>query len=529
MKPHHVVYLLLLLQLWQNTVLSISSTSCPSQCQCFSTTTVICSDLLMKALPVNIPANATALIVLASGLRKITSLGDLKNLTKLVFLSNPVQNISHNAFEGLTSLQELEISGTFLLALEAGLFNKLDKLTKLLLNNNHKIKILAPNLFESLEKLEVLQLHGNMLQNLHKALFLKLTNLHELNLSSNQLSTVDTSRLSKLKKLDLGLNQITDLSLDTFKGNLQLQILSLQGNMISKLDPGIFSHLDNLEEVNLRDNKLEVLSSGLFPSNLKNLMLKGNSLLQLSSSAFTNLHNLIYLDLSQNLLSSLPAELFQNLSSLERLDLSGNRLQELSSTVFRGLFQISVIDLQKNNLTSLEADVFTDQGNMSRLILAGNQLENLPFGIFETLDFECLLQLRSNPWRCDCNLVYFHEWLYYLSNTVQDLSQVYCTEPQPLRGMSLTTVNKEQLVCINRTISEIEPTINQATSIDSNRQCSLQEADGDIVIRCELMTCTDLKLDVCFHQEDGSVLNYTVTEPWPGSSQCSNGTVILTV
>ncbi|KAK3545524.1 hypothetical protein QTP70_007770 [Hemibagrus guttatus] len=528
MKLHHVVSLLLLLQLWQNFVLSISSTSCPEQCQCFSTTTVICSDLLMKALPVNISANVTALIVLASGLRKITALEDLKNLTKLVFLSNPVQNISHDAFENLTSLQELEISGTLLLALEAGIFKNLDKLTKLLLNNN-KIRILAPNLFETLEKLEMLQLHGNMLQSLHKALFLKLTNLQELNLSSNQLSTVDTSKLNKLKRLDLGLNQITNLSLDTFKGNLQLQILSLQGNQISKLDPGIFSHLDNLEELNLRDNKIEVLSSGLFPSNLKNLMLKENSLLHLCSSAFTNLHNLTYLDLSQNLLSSLPAELFQNLSSLEHLDLSGNRLQALSSTVFRGLFQISVIDLQKNNLTSLEADLFTDQGKMSRLILAGNQLEYLPSGILESLDFECLLQLRGNPWRCDCNLVYFHEWLYYFSKTVQDLSQVYCTEPQPLSGMSLTTVNKEQLVCINRTISETRPTINQATSSDSDRQCSLQEENGDIVVWCKLMTCTDLKLNVYFHQEDGSVFNYTMTEPWPGSSHCSNGTIILTV
>lgn len=529
MKIHHVVVLLLLLQLCQNAVLSINSTSCPPPCQCFSATTIICSEPLMKTLPVDIPSQVTALIVLASGLKRITILEHLGNLTKLVFLSNPVQNVSCDAFKGLTSLEELEISGSpFLLALEAGTFNRLNKLTKLLLNNN-KIKLLAPSIFDSLEKLEMLQLSGNMLTSLHRALFNKLYNLQELNLSSNKLSTICTSKLSKLKKLELGLNQITFLSLDTFSGNPQLQILSLQGNQITKITPGMFSQLNNLEELNFRDNKITVLSAGLFPSNLKKLMLRGNSLIQLSSSAFTGLHNLTHLDLSQNLLSSLPAELFQNLSSLEHLDLSQNMLQELASTVFSGLVQISVLDLQKNNLSSLEADLFKDQGMMLRLRLARNRLENLPYGIFEPLDFECLLQLHGNPWRCDCDLMYVHEWLSYYSNTVEDLSKVYCTNPKPLRGMGLTAMNKEQLVCVNRSTSETQSTIIQATSTNSDRQCSLQEANGIIVVRCKLKECTDIKPDVYFHQEDGRTFNCTLTEPWPESFQCLNGTVILTI
>ncbi|XP_053089039.1 carboxypeptidase N subunit 2 [Pangasianodon hypophthalmus] len=526
MKIRHAVALLLLLQFCLNTVLSIASTSCPSLCQCFSATTVICSDPLMKAMPVDIPVQTTVLIVLASGVRKITIQKCLGNLTKLVFLSNPVQNVSHDAFKGLTSLEELEISGSHLLALEAGTFNKLDKLTKLLLNNN-KITLLAPSIFDSLEKLETLQLRGNLLASLHSDLFHKLYNLQELNLSSNKLSTICTSKLRKLKKLDLGLNQITFLCLNTFSGNPQLQILSLQGNQITKIAPGIFSQLNNLEELNLRDNKITALNAGLFPSSLKKLTLRGNSLIQLSSAAFTGLHNLTHLDLSQNLVSSLPAELFQNLSSLEHLDLSENALQELASTVFRGLLRIRVIDLQKNNLTSLEADLFTDQGMMSRLSLARNRLENLPYGVFELLDFECLLRLGGNPWRCDCDLTYFHEWLYYNSNTVEDLSQVYCTNPPPLRGVSLTTMNKEQLVCVNRSISKTQSTTNLAT--DSDRQCSLQEANGGIVVTCKLMKCTDLKLDVYLHQANGRTFDYTLSQPWSESVLCLNGTVILTV
>lgn len=526
MKIHHVVVLFLLLELCQNAALSINST-CPALCQCFSATTIICSESLMRTLPGDIPSQATALIVLASGLRKITILEHLGNLTKLVFLNNPVQNVSHDAFKGLTSLEELEISGSYLLFLEAGTFNSLNKLTKLLLNNNNKIKLLAPSIFNSLEKLETLQLSGNSLTSLHKALFNNLYNLQELNLSFNKLSEIHTSKLGKLKKLDLGLNQFTFLPLDTFSGNPQLQILSLQGNQITKITPGIFSQLNNLEELNFRDNKITLLSAGLFPSKLKKLMLRGNSLIELSSSAFAGLHNLTHLDLSQNLLSSLPAELFQNLSSLEHLDLSENVLQELASTVFSGLVQISVLDLQKNNLSSLEADLFKDQRMMSRLRLARNRLENLPYGIFEPLDFQCLLQLYGNPWRCDCNLVHVYEWLSSYSNMVEDLSKVYCTNPKPLRGMGLTSLDKEQLVCVNRSISEAQST--QVTSPNSDRQCSLQEANGNIVIRCKFIKCTDIKPDVQFHQADGGAFNCTLIEPWPESFQCLNGTVILNI
>lgn len=524
--------LLFLLQLYQNGVLSINSTfTCPSPCQCFSATTVICSDLLMKALPEDIPIHATTLIILSSGLRNITNLEHLGILTKLIFLSIPVQNVSHDAFKGLTNLEELEISGSILMALEAGTFNKLDKLTKLLLNNN-KIKILAPSIFDSLEKLETLQLRGNMLENLHTTQFHKLSNLQELNLSFNKFSTIQTSELSKLKKLDLGMNQITSLSLDTFSGNPRLQILSLKGNKITSIRAGLFNYLNNLEELNLRDNKIMELSAGLFPSNLQKLTLRGNALIRLSSSAFTGLHNLTQLDLSQNMLSSLPAELFQNLSSLEHLDLSQNVLQELASTVFRGLLRISTIDLQKNNLTSLEAELFTDQGMMSRLGLAMNRLENLSYGVFEPLDFECLLNLRGNPWRCDCDLLYFYEWMSFYSNKVEDLSQVFCANPKPLRGMSLTTMNKEQLVCINglnRSVSETQSSTDQTTSADSDRHCSLQEANGIIVVSCKLKKCPDIKLDVHFHQTDGKPYNYTLTEAWPESVQCLNGTMILTI
>ncbi|TTG32367.1 Tensin-3 [Bagarius yarrelli] len=473
MKLHHTVSLLLLLQLGRN--YDISSTTCPLLCQCFSSTTVICSDLLMKALPVNVPEHVTTLLIVASG---------------------------------LTSLQELEISGSFVLALEAGTFNKLDKLTKLLLSNN-KLMIVAPGIFDSLEKLETLQMSGNLLQSLHKALFHKLSNLQSLNLSSNKLSTINTRKLSKLKMLDLGLNQITNLSLDTFEENPQLQFLSLQGNQITELTPGIFSHLDNLEELNLRNNKIMGLSSELFPSNLKKISLRGNALVDLSSSTLNGLFNLTHLDLSQNLISSLPAELFQNLTSLEYLNLSENMLQELASTAFRGLFQISVIDLQKNNLSLLEADLFVNQGKMSRLNLARNHLKYLPVGILEPLDFECLLQLRGNPWCCDCDLVYFHNWLSYASSLVVDLSQIYCSDPPHLSGMSLIAVNKEQLVCMNRLISQEQQTLKQATGSDSDRQCSLQETDGDIVVQCKLMKCTDLKLDM----EEGYELDLTyVTE-----------------
>lgn len=485
---------------------------CPDLCQCFSPAKVVCSDESMKALPVNISAQVRELIVVASGITLLdgSSFRENLTLTKLVVLNSLVKKISYDAFDRLLELQELEISGNYYwLTFEVQTFSSLANLTRLLLNNN-KINTLDAGIFDSLHKLETLQLRGNGLSHLPSLLF---------------------HRLHKLQELDLSFNHISSVSADVFQNNLLLRALSLQANTISELPEEIFTRLDHLEELNLRSNLISNLSAETFPSGLRKLILKKNALVQLPHTIFHKLHHVTYLDLSQNQLSGVPTDLFQNLISLKKLDLSENRITALPGSVFNGLFSIKAIYLQKNKLSSLEVNLLKDQHDIEQLYLSMNSLQSIPQGFFDDLDFQCVVQLHGNPWRCDCGLQYFFDWLRYNNRNVEDPTRVYCEAPEGIRGHRLVSVNKEQLVCGKNSSSEFQgssaPNVTEIPvdgDDDGAIRCSLREVKGMASIQCKVTKCTSVKFQALYEFADGNKQESFISE-WPAPVGCSNGTV----
>lgn len=466
----------------------------------------------MKTLPVNISEQVRELIVVASGITHLDGHSFRENLTliKLVILNSAVKTVSHDAFDRLLELQELEISGnSYWLMFDVRTFGSLANLTRLLLNNN-KINILDVGIFDSLQKLEMLQLRGNILSSLPGRLF---------------------HRLHELQELDLSFNQISSVSEDVFQNNSLLRALSLQANMIPQLPAGIFTHLDHLEELNLRSNHISNLSADVFPSSLRKLILKKNALARLNPSVFHKLHHLTYLDLSQNQLSEVPSDLFQNLISLKKLDLSENRITTLPGTVFKGLFGIKAIHLQKNKLNSLEVDLLKDQHDMEQLYLSTNNLRSIPDGFFDELDFQCIVQLHGNPWRCDCGIQYLSDWLRNNLRNVEDVTRVYCQAPEFIRGHGVVSVEKERLNCVKNFSSEFQRSSDTNITeipVDGNDgggvHCSLRDVKGAAIIQCKLTKCTSVKFQALFEFVDGSESETVVSKEWPAPAGCSNGT-----
>ncbi|KAL2097733.1 hypothetical protein ACEWY4_006940 [Coilia grayii] len=530
MIRHSRITLLLLL------LRSCCISGCPSQCQCFLGSKVMCSvDQIF--LPVTLSAQARELIIITSGLQSIppNSFETSPQLTKLAIISNPLipRSISPLAFSGLTALKELEISGNpHLESVDHAMFDKLDNLTRLFLNNN-QLLIVEKGLFDKLLKLEVLEVRGNAFIWLPNLLFHNLQNLQSLDLSINKITSVEASLLSglnQLQSLKLGYNQIMSLPLDLFKHVPGLKQLSLQSNSISKLSEGLFTSLTKLEELNIRDNALTYVEAGTFPSSLKELNLQGN---QLTSLSLGNLSLLTDLVLSKNSLSYLPSNLFENITSLERLDLSENQLLSLPITLFSGLSKIISIHLHKNNLTSLEADLFQDQEAIERLTLSDNQLNNLPQGFFDPfLETRNVMSLRGNPWHCDCNFTYLYEWLEFGSFLVEDVSQTYCKGPATLRGQSLMSVERDQLVCsYNSSTSKpvfadsLQSLDKENSPQDQTNQCSMQKNNGVYSVKCTVTKCSNIKIEAHIYGPDGRTTDYE----WSETSQCVKGTITVNV
>ena len=232
---------------------------------------------------------------------------DLSGITGTLTLEfQSLSSLQEDDFDGLSSLQSLELNDNSLSSLHVDIFDGLSSLQSLELNYN-SLSSLHVDIFDGLSSLEVLRLEGNSLSSLHVDIFDGLSNLNRLNLDYNDLSS---------------------LHVDIFDGLSNLNGLYLEQNSLSSLDADIFDGLSNLRWLNLHTNDLSSLDAGIFDglSNLRWLNLHTNDLSSLDAGIFDGLSNLQRLSLHNNSLSSLDADIFDDLSDLQQLDLRGNRL-----------------------------------------------------------------------------------------------------------------------------------------------------------------------------------------------------------
>ncbi|KAM4552574.1 uncharacterized protein PAE49_015987 [Odontesthes bonariensis] len=495
-------------------------TFCPDRCQCFTPVQVLCADERMTSLPRNMSKEVKEVIVITSAVGYLFShtLQETPQLTKLIFLNNALRSIHSKAFEHLTELQELEISGNLWLEnLFLGTFSKQENLTKLLLNFNG-LKVVLPGMFDSLKQLEIFQMKSNIISDLPAYLFLNLSRLRVLDLSQNKLEEVTKETfagLAKLEILKINHNLISNLSSDTFHEFSQLTELHLEGNKIAQLDDDIFSGLTELSVLNLCGNLLTTFSDKVFgfkTSNLREVNLKGNRLAELSSlSSFTSLTDLI---LSSNQLSSLSENIFRNVTALENLDLSENQLTTLPEMIFNDLLGITTINLHKNNLRKVDAKLFVDQMLIQKLYLSDNQLENLPVGLFDTFFIQHTLRLHGNPWKCDCHMWYLHDWVLLHGPNVEMLDRMLCESPDFLRKRTVVSIERDQLIC--HLSKEEMPDLTS---------CSLQASNDTMIIKCKVKKCSPMTVKVQFQQDNGSIKEH-VLKSESEYPQCINETMI---
>ncbi|XP_069568632.1 carboxypeptidase N subunit 2 isoform X1 [Brachyistius frenatus] len=496
-----------------------SQTFCPYKCQCFTPVQVLCADERMSSLPRNISRQFKEFIVMTSSVAYLFShtLQESPQLTRLIFLNNDLRSVHSQAFENLTELQELEISGnSWLEHLYPGTFSKQVNLIKLLLNYN-KFKTVLPGMFDSLKQLETLQMKSNIISDLPAFLFLNLHKLRILDLSLNKLEEVKRETFSGLVRLEIlkmNRNLLSNLTSDTFHNISQLTELHLEGNKIAQLGDDIFSVLTKLKVLNIRGNLLTTFSDKVFGfkhSHLKELNLRGNRLTELSSlSSLTSLTDLI---VSSNRLSNLPKDIFRNVTVLENLDLSENQLTSLPEKIFYDLAAIKAIHLHKNNLTKVDAKLFEDQMLIEQLYMSDNQLETLPLGLFDLFVMQHTVRLHGNPWKCDCHMWYLHNWVMKYSQDIEMLDRMLCESPDFLRKRTVVSINRDQLVC--QMSKEEMPDLGT---------CSLQASRDTMTIKCKVNKCSPLTVKVQFEEDSGDIKEHMVkTEP--EYSQCSNETM----
>lgn len=327
-----------------------------------------------------------------------------------------------------------------------------------------------------------------------------------LDLSHNNISTIAKRaffELSKLEVLDLSYNMLTTKALkpEIFEGNYKpdeylpmenLKVLRLGYNQLHSLDPDLFEHFPNLEELSLVSNVFKVidqLSHTAISSvlTLRSLDLSYMELLDLPEFMFNPHRELQYLNLTGNLFTKLPEALalaenlkwisldenpieniqgeniFPALLKLEYLSLSYiTPLKVIGRGAFSKLENLAEVHISNNpEFTYFHADAFsrpnadeptrTEWPRVKRMYLHNNNLSSLDSSLLARWDDMEVVDIRQNPWICDCDNQWVIETLLPIveKTTPKIMNNIVCAYPKQMAGLSMVDLQHKhtQLRC----------------------------------------------------------------------------------
>ncbi|XP_065221976.1 leucine-rich repeat-containing protein 26-like [Planococcus citri] len=207
---------------------------------------------------------------------------------------------------------------------------------------------------------------------------------------------------SEISSLILDNNEIPVLRNETFEraGLINLQKLSMKNCRIRDIEKTAFAGLSIIIEINLSNNQIQ----------------------NLDPSLFARAEKLRVVNLSNNSVETLPDGLFAGFKFLQRIELDGNKISLIGNKTFDNSLKVRNINLNDNQLTYLNKSVFGEFA--SRL---------------DTL------QLKNNPWKCDCRLRDFIKW--YVSMRHFNSGSIACKEPKNMLNATWRYMQLDQLVC----------------------------------------------------------------------------------
>ncbi|KAM4697332.1 vasorin [Rhinophrynus dorsalis] len=280
-------------------VLGIFAEGCPAGCQCNQPQTVFCLARRNPNFPRRVPRDTVSLYVFENG----------------------ISSVEEGSFSGLNDLQLLDLSHNKLSSLPGGVFRNLANLSNLDLSSNQLAEISAET-FQGLGRLERLYLNENRITSIHPDAFKGLENLLELKLRKNQLVTSPTFSLPNLLLLELSYNVIPAIQPGDFDAP-NIETLRLAGLGLKEVPEELLTGLKNLHDLDLSDNQLDKVPSGLH--GLTKLSLAGNAgISQLQVGDFSTLPGLQEVDLSGLSLHILPKGIFHSSLRLRSVSLAQN-------------------------------------------------------------------------------------------------------------------------------------------------------------------------------------------------------------
>ncbi|XP_073349123.1 toll-like receptor 5 [Pagrus major] len=375
------------------------------------------------------------------------------SITRLKFSGHVGKGFSYDnlpdpdesTFEGLSAVDQLDLSGNWIFALQRAVFNHL-KVARIIDISKNKINQIKRNAFDGLQgHLRMLNLSSNLLGEIRSETFANLMDLRVLDLSYNHIGVLGDrafSGLPLLRALYLTGNSLRDMGFPASLPNLDYLVLadnklSSLYNLTNLAMNSIYvdvseNRLTNLEDVYVIFSHFNRLQKFFYGGNF----IKWCTLSPSISAPYNN--SLQVLDLHDSSLQMIwmqgrCLDLFDHLENLLALYIGFNSLATLPEGIFRGLRSIINIDLSYNALTYLQPGVFPV--SLKRLDLTSNFLASPDPTTFQFLSS---LNLALNRFHCDCHLESFLQWLNVTNTTfLSPVGEYRCEFPAAVHNLPL--------------------------------------------------------------------------------------------
>ena len=149
----------------------------------------------------------------------------------------------------------------------------------------------------------------------------------------------------------------------------KLRLMSLQHNLISRIDGDHFAQLTKLVFLDLYDNQIEKISELRTLENLRVLLIGKNRIKKIEG--LKPLTKLEVLDLHGNQIVQISG--LDELASLKVLNLAGNNVKTIGFNDFHGLTSLRELNLKRNKIKKLLG--FGETPQLQKLYLSNNDIQ----------------------------------------------------------------------------------------------------------------------------------------------------------
>ncbi|XP_014275974.1 leucine-rich repeat-containing protein 4C [Halyomorpha halys] len=232
-----------------------------------------------------------------------------------------------------------------------------------------------------------------------------------------------------------------------------VQWLQLSNNLIYELEDNIFETLGLRHIIELNLDKNAIQSVGL--------------------NTFSGLKKLKAVDLSDNRLHSIPSGVFQKIPSLIIVFLQGNPLNHLKSTEpFLISSSIQILNISYCRIRHIPELALSSLPSLVKLNISSNHIENIDYFSYRDLMYLEEIDLSNNKIICDYNSEEFLTWASVESIKIFGTVCLKLTTPLP----TVKTMEKMVMYDNENAVPETE---DLSVNFDSDCSCSTSDSKDE--------------------------------------------------